>query len=359
MDFVSDHEDFSLPRNYQPTGYIDTDNLERADMSTHLPETNIGYRLLCKMGWSAGQGLGSNLQGMLHFFSCLLQTGSQTKTLRLGRVDPIRIDLKMDSLGIGKAEEEEDYHISSTAQRRALDSEKQMEETEQEKTIREAVTHKKEEVKNDVKEMLRAFYCELCDKQYSKISEYEQHLQSYDHHHKKRFKDMRESSKSTQGAIAERAQRRERERKREERENRRIQEAMMKRSGMQLDAVPKPMAPPTIKLADAKTKTDDNSKGTAATQVSTGGWATVSEELSSTSVPRTNAWTEAASPNKDITNGQNMIGGQTTISSSASIPRDEKADDVPKLFAGKSSKPAQKMSFGMNKKTNIKFGFGK
>ncbi|KAG2171744.1 hypothetical protein INT43_008124, partial [Umbelopsis isabellina] len=339
MDFAFENEDFSLPRNYQPTGYIDTDSLEQANMSTHLPETNIGYRLLCKMGWSAGQGLGSDRQG---------------------RVDPIRIDLKMDSLGIGKAEEEEDYHISSTAQRRALDSEKQMEETEQEKNIREAVTHKKEEVKNDVKEILRAFYCELCDKQYSKISEYEQHLQSYDHHHKKRFKDMRESSKSTEGAIAERAQRRDRERKREERENRRIQEAMMKRSGIQIDAVPKPTAAPAaIKLADASTKTDDYSKGTATTQVSTGGWATVPEALSSTSAPRASVWTVAAGPNRDTTNGQNMKDGQATTSSNASIPGGEKADEVPKLFAGKSSKPAQKMSFGMNKKSTIKFGFGK
>jgi hypothetical protein len=63
MDFHSDQEDFSLPRNYQPTGYIDTDKLEQANMTTHLPETNIGYRLLLKMGWSAGQGLGSDLQG--------------------------------------------------------------------------------------------------------------------------------------------------------------------------------------------------------------------------------------------------------------------------------------------------------
>ncbi|KAJ2963873.1 hypothetical protein NQZ79_g1103 [Umbelopsis isabellina] len=338
MDFMSDQEDFSLPRNYQPTGYIDTDHLEQADMSTHLPETNIGYRLLCKMGWSAGQGLGSDRQG---------------------RVDPIRIDLKMDSLGIGKAEEEEDYHISSTAQRRALDSEKQMEESEQERIVRETVTHKKEEVKNDIKEILRAFYCELCDKQYSKISEYEQHLQSYDHHHKKRFKDMRESSKSTQGAIAERAQRRERERKREERENRRIQEAMMKRSGIQLDAIPKITAAPTVKMAEVGTKARNNSEGTAAAQPSTGGWATVSEESSPTNAPRTSGWTVDVGPEKDITKEQNMMDSQATIPFSASIAESEKANEVPKLFAGKNSKPAPKMSFGMNKKSNIKFGFGK
>lgn len=30
-----------------------------------------------------------------------------------------------------------------------------------------------------------AFYCALCDKQYERISDYEVHLSSYDHNHKK------------------------------------------------------------------------------------------------------------------------------------------------------------------------------
>lgn len=63
LDFASDQEDFSLPRNIQPTGYVDTDNLDQASMDTHLPETNIGYKLMLKMGWTAGQGLGSDRQG--------------------------------------------------------------------------------------------------------------------------------------------------------------------------------------------------------------------------------------------------------------------------------------------------------
>lgn len=32
-------------------------------MDTHIPETNIGYRLLLKMGWKAGTGLGQNATG--------------------------------------------------------------------------------------------------------------------------------------------------------------------------------------------------------------------------------------------------------------------------------------------------------
>lgn len=100
-------------------------------------------------------------------------------------MDPIRIDIKEDSLGVGKAEEEEAYHASSTAKRKALDSEKQLEETEEERLQRERRVEKKQMIERELEEVKRAFYCEICDKQYNKISEYEQHLQSYDHHHKK------------------------------------------------------------------------------------------------------------------------------------------------------------------------------
>lgn len=32
-------------------------------METHIPENNIGYKLLQKMGWQAGKGLGPQGQG--------------------------------------------------------------------------------------------------------------------------------------------------------------------------------------------------------------------------------------------------------------------------------------------------------
>jgi hypothetical protein len=57
------HEGFSLPRFSQPSGYIDYETTTLVSMETHLPETNIGYKLLQKMGWTAGKGLGPQLQG--------------------------------------------------------------------------------------------------------------------------------------------------------------------------------------------------------------------------------------------------------------------------------------------------------
>ncbi|CAG8666544.1 1086_t:CDS:2, partial [Acaulospora morrowiae] len=68
---------FCLPRDHVPHAYLDLSSTDMASMDEHLPETNIGYKLLIKMGWKAGQGLGSSQQG---------------------RREPIRIDTKSDSL---------------------------------------------------------------------------------------------------------------------------------------------------------------------------------------------------------------------------------------------------------------------
>lgn len=36
------------------------------------------------------------------------------------------------------------------------------------------------------------FYCELCDKQYHKHQEFDNHINSYDHAHKQRLKDLKQ-----------------------------------------------------------------------------------------------------------------------------------------------------------------------
>lgn len=46
-----------------PRGYVDYTKVEAADMDTHIPANNVGYKLLLKMGWKAGTGLGQNASG--------------------------------------------------------------------------------------------------------------------------------------------------------------------------------------------------------------------------------------------------------------------------------------------------------
>lgn len=65
-DAIDDEDEFSLPRNAEITGYIDYDKTHRVSMETHIPASNVGYRLLQKMGWREGQGLGSTGQGMAY-----------------------------------------------------------------------------------------------------------------------------------------------------------------------------------------------------------------------------------------------------------------------------------------------------
>ena len=67
--------------------------------------------------------------------------------------------------------------------------------------------------------ILRPFYCELCAKQYKMASEFEAHLGSYDHHHKKRLRELREAESSRA-----KEERQRREQKREEREMAKAQE---------------------------------------------------------------------------------------------------------------------------------------
>lgn len=42
---------------------------------------------------------------------------------------------------------------------------------------------------------LAEFFCAVCDKQYKTVAEFATHLSSYDHHHRKRFAEMKEAHK--------------------------------------------------------------------------------------------------------------------------------------------------------------------
>lgn len=56
-------EDFRLPINHRPTENVDLDNVVQASLDTQLTSSNVGFRLLQKMGWK-GKGLGKDEQGM-------------------------------------------------------------------------------------------------------------------------------------------------------------------------------------------------------------------------------------------------------------------------------------------------------
>mmetsp|Transcript_23665 Transcript_23665/g.65633 ORF Transcript_23665/g.65633 Transcript_23665/m.65633 type:complete len:401 (-) Transcript_23665:82-1284(-) len=169
---IANDEDFRLPIDHQPEQSLRRDGIPMADMDTPIPENNVGYQMLLKLGWSVGKGLGRD--------------GS-------GRVNPIRGGENAGlRFGVGKVEQDRQYTAEENITRRKLASEVQLEETEEEARKREMKAEQQERIKEVVKEELSTFYCELCNKQYKTAMELETHLSSYDHHHKKRLIEMKQ-----------------------------------------------------------------------------------------------------------------------------------------------------------------------
>ncbi|KAJ9550622.1 hypothetical protein OSB04_014667 [Centaurea solstitialis] len=182
-------DEFRLPIHHRPTENVDLDNVEQASLDTQLTSSNVGFRLLQKMGWK-GKGLGKDEQGI---------------------TEPIKSGIRDSKLGVGKQEQDDFFTAEENIQRKKLDIE--LEETEEIAKKREVMADREQKIQTEVKEIRKVFYCELCNKQYKLAVEFEGHLSSYDHNHRKRFKEMREMHGSSS-----RDDRQKREQLRQERE---------------------------------------------------------------------------------------------------------------------------------------------
>ncbi|KAJ8752323.1 hypothetical protein K2173_003959 [Erythroxylum novogranatense] len=182
-------EEFQLPIDHRPTENVDLENVEQASLDTKLTASNVGFRLLQKMGWK-GKGLGKDEQGI---------------------TEPIKSGIRDPKLGIGKQEEDDFFTAEENIQRRKLDIE--LEETEEHAKKREVLAEREQKIQTEVKEIRKVFFCDLCNKQYKLAVEFEAHLSSYDHNHRKRFKEMKEMHGSSS-----RDDRQKRELQRQERE---------------------------------------------------------------------------------------------------------------------------------------------
>ncbi|KAL6650267.1 hypothetical protein ACP70R_009192 [Stipagrostis hirtigluma subsp. patula] len=184
-------EEFRLPMSHRPTENLDTEGLEQASVHTQIAASNVGFRLLQKMGWKTGKGLGKNEQGIL---------------------EPIKADIRDAKLGVGKQEEDDFFTSEENVQRKKLNIE--LEETEEHVKKREVIAEREHKIRSEVKEIQKVFFCSLCNKQYKLAHEFESHLSSYDHNHRKRFKEMKEM----QSSSGSRDDRQKREQQREEKE---------------------------------------------------------------------------------------------------------------------------------------------
>ncbi|XP_018471047.1 uncharacterized protein LOC108842575 [Raphanus sativus] len=209
-------EEFRLPITHRVTENVDLEDVEQASLDTMISSSNVGFRLLQKMGWK-GKGLGKQEQGI---------------------TEPIKSGIRDRRLGLGKQEEDDYFTAEENIQRRKLDIE--IEETEEIAKKREVQAERELKIESDVKEIRKTFYCELCSKQYRTVMEFEGHLSSYDHNHKKRFKEMKEMH-----GASSRDDRKKREQQRQERELTKMADARKQQQNMQEDPENAPVQLPT------------------------------------------------------------------------------------------------------------------
>ncbi|XP_024541746.1 G patch domain-containing protein 8 [Selaginella moellendorffii] len=162
-------EELSLPGENAAGRGGESEEIEQASVNTQISDSNVGFRLLQKMGWK-GKGLGKDEQGI---------------------VEPIRADSRDPKLGVGKQEEDDFYTAEASIHRKKMESETSENDEETAKK-REVEAERELKIQSEVKEIRKVFFCELCNKQYKFAVEFETHLSSYDHNHRKRFKEMRD-----------------------------------------------------------------------------------------------------------------------------------------------------------------------
>jgi len=158
-------EDFRMAKG-APDGDFESAGTQMTTLDTKLSENNVGFRLLMKMGWKKDTGLGRNGSGI---------------------VDPIQLNVAAGTLGLGKAQEYEETSKEATRYRKQMEAEIQVSETPERKKAREDQAAKDLLIQTEVQQIVDIYRCDVCNKQYPQAMAFEEHLSSYDHHHRKRF----------------------------------------------------------------------------------------------------------------------------------------------------------------------------
>jgi len=121
------------------------------------------------------------------------------------------------TLGIGKVAQDEQVTADASKQRKLMEAELQVIETDKQREDREERNARQQRIQEEVTQQKAVFLCKLCNKQYTLVGEWENHLSSYDHHHKARFEEMRQLQNVRKAEEA-----RSKQGKREEKETQRL-----------------------------------------------------------------------------------------------------------------------------------------
>lgn len=177
---------YNMRQSFAPGQTTNGPQIPQASIHKPMPTSNIGYKMLMKMGWQPGSGLGRDGKGIVEPI--------------VGGIDPgVRI-------GLGKAEQDSEFLDIATADRKRLESEIQLTEDETRTKRREAsisraglggrqpafdgshlpfstgrvqeVTAEQERRREDVQEALQKYFCSICNKQYQNEPQLQEHLSS-------------------------------------------------------------------------------------------------------------------------------------------------------------------------------------
>ncbi|KAF7339673.1 G-patch-domain Zn-finger DNA-binding protein [Mycena sanguinolenta] len=272
--------------------YVARPEQEVITVETKIKPTNKGFAMLAKLGWVEGQPLGVSGEG---------------------RVDPIPFQIKRDSTGLGTWTQDVRMIESTVSQRREMDSEKLAKETEEQRRAREDLVARRTALDSELSTAIKAFYCELCEKQFKTVVAYTEHTNSYAHHHKARFKDMQANIRIPQDDVDKR---KEKERKREEKELRKIAAA----NGIKM-AKPTPAVIPTLAPAEPVGASidgepmDSGRPSASSSGFKKSGWATVGSSTSAGPPPEPAV---PSAPSSSFNHSASRTGGWASLGSGSS-----------------------------------------
>ncbi|KAF4572695.1 hypothetical protein EYR36_007205 [Pleurotus pulmonarius] len=290
-----DAMDVDMASSYKYDEYVRGPAREVITVETKIKSTNKGFAMLASMGWTEGQPLGLSGEG---------------------RTEPIPFQVKNDSTGLGKINQDVRMIETTVSQRRGLDSERQHKESEEQRRIREEAVAKETARSVEISDTLKAFYCSLCDKQFKNVAQYDEHTNSYAHHHKARYRDMQANARIIPKEELDR--RKQKERKREEKELRKMAAAigikMPKPAEGGLSAVP--TAGDSVPIGESSNSAPEQKP----TGFKKSGWAAVSSPAAPASGFSRGGGNSTAEPIRP----QQSSGGWTKVSAAPpQLPADE------------------------------------
>ena len=149
-------------------------------------------------------------------------------------------------------------------------------------------------IQSEVTETLRPFYCTVCEKQFKNVAQYDEHCNSYAHHHKIRFKEMQSNERAKANSQEAIERRREKERKREEKELRKAAKA----AGVKLNAATPVVSMVSTTHNPAVTETTPVIEPTPASPEKKSGFSARGWSTSSGGGFKKPGWTTVSSPPK-------------------------------------------------------------